>query len=152
MTLRGTTRIATAAKTSMAPSRPTVAASISCPPVSAMIDIVPSVGKMTLSISSPACRQRRRNVQFQAYLPCDRTASEVARTTLDGCMAEPDDHERSDALRLATSELVSNAVRHSGCGPGEHIRLLVDVKADLVRVEVEQSTSTSGIAIAERLD
>ena len=91
-------------------------------------------------------------MQFQAYLPCDRTASDVARTTLDGCMAEPDDHERSDALRLATSELVSNAVRHSGCGPSEHIRLLVDVKADLVRVEVEQSTSTSGIAIAERLD
>src|SRR5205085_7204965 len=67
-------------------------------------------------------------------------------------MAEPDDHERSDALRLATSELVSNAVRHSGCGPSEHIRLLVDVKADLVRVEVEQPTSTSGIAIAGRLD
>jgi anti-sigma regulatory factor (Ser/Thr protein kinase) len=90
-------------------------------------------------------------MQFQALLPCDPTASTVARTALDGYLAEPIDHERRDALRLATSELVSNAVRHSGCGPSEAIRLLVEMRTDLVRVEVEQATSTTNVAV-ERVD
>ena len=86
-------------------------------------------------------------MQFQALLPCDPTASKVVRTALEGYLAEPIDDESRDALHLATSELVSNAVLHSGCGPNEEICLLVEMRTDLVRVEVEQPTSTTDAAI-----
>jgi anti-sigma regulatory factor (Ser/Thr protein kinase) len=62
------------------------------------------------------------------------------------------DAEIDDAVGLATSELLSNAVRHSGCGPSEEIRLLIDVTTTVVRVEVEQPTSTRGAEIVDPLE
>lgn len=42
----------------------------------------------------------------------------------------------ADDLRLAVSELVTNAVLHAGLGSGDAISLAVDVYADSVRVTV----------------
>jgi serine/threonine-protein kinase RsbW len=42
---------------------------------------------------------------------------------------------RSDAI-LVASELVSNAVMHAGCDPGEEIELVVEMRSNAVRLEI----------------
>jgi anti-sigma regulatory factor (Ser/Thr protein kinase) len=44
--------------------------------------------------------------------------------------------QRLDDLRLLVSEVVTNAIRHSGAGPGEGVGLRIVVTGSTVRVEV----------------
>jgi anti-sigma regulatory factor (Ser/Thr protein kinase) len=88
-------------------------------------------------------------VPFEALLTSDQDAGVHAREALDGWLNGAVGAEVGEAVRLATSELVSNAVRHGGTPSGDAMRLLVDVRDELVRVDVEQSTSTEGAAMVE---
>jgi two-component sensor histidine kinase len=88
-------------------------------------------------------------VPFEVLLTSDHDAGVYAREALHGWLNAAVGASVGDAVRLATSELVSNAVRHGCLPPGDEIRLLVDVREELVRVDVEQSTSTEGAAIVE---
>jgi len=68
-------------------------------------------------------------------LPASPEAVAQARHALDGLGdALPDARLRD--LRLLVSEVVTNAVRHAGLGPGDMIRLVVKVGARVLRVEV----------------
>jgi anti-sigma regulatory factor (Ser/Thr protein kinase) len=62
-------------------------------------------------------------------------ASGMARQSLD-CFAEILSRERLDDIRLVVSELVTNAVQHSGLGEGEWVNLKVEQDRGGVRVEV----------------
>jgi anti-sigma regulatory factor (Ser/Thr protein kinase) len=59
------------------------------------------------------------------------------------------DDQINYAIRLATSELVTNAVRHGGLSLDDGIALIVDIENDIVRVDVEQPTSASGARVVE---
>jgi two-component sensor histidine kinase len=54
-----------------------------------------------------------------------------------------------DVTRIATTELISNAVRHGGLSEGDEIRLSVEVSVDVVRVDVEQPTSAEAACVSE---
>jgi len=63
-----------------------------------------------------------------------RTASvAVARHAVDD-LPVPDDV--ADDVRLLVSELVTNSVRHAGLAENEPIQVVIDLREDLVRVEV----------------
>ena len=61
----------------------------------------------------------------------------LAREALDGWLSARVGEETAHAVRLATTELVSNAVRHGGLGP-EDLIVLSGTVADVVRIKVEQ--------------
>jgi anti-sigma regulatory factor (Ser/Thr protein kinase) len=64
---------------------------------------------------------------------CDSSAPRLAREALRTVVAI--DLVRSDAI-LVVSELVSNAVMHAGCEPGEEIELVVEMRSSAVRLAV----------------
>lgn len=72
---------------------------------------------------------------FSVQLACGRTAPREAREWL-GPLADLLSSERFDAARLMVSELVSNAVLHSGLRRGEPIHLSARVDRERVRVSV----------------
>jgi anti-sigma regulatory factor (Ser/Thr protein kinase) len=75
-------------------------------------------------------------------LPCDESAPLLAREAFRG-IAEIDP-VRDDAV-LVVSELVTNAVMHSGCGPAEDLEVVAQVIPQGVRIavtDVGRSTST----------
>lgn len=66
-------------------------------------------------------------------LPCDLTAPGLARHALHPLAAiEP---VRDDAL-LITTELVSNAVRHSGCSPADEVEFVAELTSKGVLIAV----------------
>jgi serine/threonine-protein kinase RsbW len=66
-------------------------------------------------------------------LPCDSSAPQRARHALEPlAVIEP---IRDDAL-LITSELVSNAVRHSGCDPEEELEVVAELTSEAVLIAV----------------
>jgi anti-sigma regulatory factor (Ser/Thr protein kinase) len=66
-------------------------------------------------------------------LPCDSSAPQLARHALEPlAVIEP---IRDDAL-LVTSELVSNAVRHSGCDPEEELEVVAELTSEAVLIAV----------------
>jgi len=87
----------------------------------------------------------------EVVLPVHRSAGRLARAALDEAIPPPALNGRSDDPRLAVSELVSNAVRHAGLVANSGlIHLRIEADDAHVRVEVEQSTSASGVHIVER--
>jgi hypothetical protein len=54
-----------------------------------------------------------------------------------------------DAISLATTELVTNAVRHGSVSQDDRIVLVVDLDNDIARIDVEQPTSASGARVVE---
>ena len=64
---------------------------------------------------------------------CDSSAPRRARDALRTVAAI--DLVRSDAV-LVASELVSNAVMHAGCEPGEEIELVVEMRSNAVRLAI----------------
>ncbi len=66
-------------------------------------------------------------------LRCDEHAPSRARDALEGVAGIERVREQ---LRLVVSELVSNAVRHSGCGASDRIGLTVRLSAREVEVAV----------------
>jgi anti-sigma regulatory factor (Ser/Thr protein kinase) len=63
----------------------------------------------------------------------DPSAPRLARDALRTVAAI--DLVRSDAI-LVASELVSNAVLHAGCEPGEEIELVVEMRSNAVRLAI----------------
>jgi anti-sigma regulatory factor (Ser/Thr protein kinase) len=76
-----------------------------------------------------------RSATVRLQLECGPEAAASARAAialLDGCAA----HELLDDARLLTSEVVTNAVRHSGAPDGSVVDLAVAASKDRVKVEV----------------
>ena len=76
----------------------------------------------------------RRDEVLLLHLPCDTTAPAVVRSALA-------EHEHlgwiiGDAMIVA-SELVANAVIHSGCWPDHVLRVTVAMTDDRLRISVE---------------
>lgn len=69
-------------------------------------------------------------------LPCDLTAPARARHEFERRLAGVLAPTEVDGLVLIVSELVTNAVRHSGTGSHETVGLQAAVSEDLVRIEV----------------
>jgi anti-sigma regulatory factor (Ser/Thr protein kinase) len=70
---------------------------------------------------------------LRVLMRCDASAPRRARDALRTVAAI--DLVRSDAI-LVASELVSNAVMHTGCEPGEEIELVVEMRSNAVRLEI----------------
>jgi anti-sigma regulatory factor (Ser/Thr protein kinase) len=62
-------------------------------------------------------------------------AAAEARQALDGLAGKVPDRRLRD-VRLLVSELVTNSVRHAGLRAGDRIRLLVQIRDAVLRVEV----------------
>lgn len=58
---------------------------------------------------------------------------------------------RADDLRLAVSEIVSNAIRHGGARAQDRIRMIVETNGSFVRVEVEQPSIAQPSVVEPRL-
>jgi anti-sigma regulatory factor (Ser/Thr protein kinase) len=66
-------------------------------------------------------------------LPCDPTAPRLARHALHPlAVLEP---VRDDAL-LITTELVSNAIRHSGCSSADEVEVVAELTSEGVLIAV----------------
>lgn len=89
----------------------------------------------------------------ELILPVDASAPKSARAALDESLRLKMLDGRVDELRLAISEVVTNAVVHGLLDPDhDSIRLIIDADNDRVRVEVEQPTTTAGAhPVAPRL-
>jgi anti-sigma regulatory factor (Ser/Thr protein kinase) len=70
---------------------------------------------------------------LRLLMRCDSSAPRLARDALRTVVAI--DLVRSDAI-LVASELVSNAVMHAGCEPGEEIELVVEMRPNAIRLEI----------------
>ncbi len=82
------------------------------------------------SLSTPVVTARRLDLGLEAAVSAPASARAAIREALAG-----EDDERVDVTVLLVSELLANAVVHAGTG----IRLRLDVGADTLRVEVEDS-------------
>src|SRR4029079_196700 len=90
---------------------------------------------------------RRGNVHLEAPIPVGVEASGLARDQVDGWLSASLGEEIAERARLATSEIVTNAVRHGALDRDEALRLSVDVDPTAVRVTVEQSSEAAGAAL-----
>ena len=76
-------------------------------------------------------------MQVSVEIPVEVEAAAIAReVVLDALEEFPIPGDRVEDLRLLTSELVTNSVRHAGLPPGESIGVAVDVSERRIRVEV----------------
>lgn len=69
-------------------------------------------------------------------LPMDPSAAATARRELERGFAAYLDGDEERLMKLLVSELVTNAVRHSGAAPAATIGLRVALAATCIRVEV----------------
>jgi len=78
-------------------------------------------------------------VLFEFTFPANEKTPRLARRALDGQLAYlgPDAEAR---MRLALSEVVTNAVRHGHLHPDEQIQVAIDLNDARARVEVRQRT------------
>ena len=75
-------------------------------------------------------------MQVSIEIPVDAEAAAIAREFVAGALAVGFLQHRIEDLRLLTSEVVTNSVRHAGLAPGDTIGVAVDVSERRVRVEV----------------
>jgi anti-sigma regulatory factor (Ser/Thr protein kinase) len=66
-------------------------------------------------------------------LRCDRSAPRIARNAVGSVPSI--EHARDDVL-LITTELVSNAVLHAGCEPGDEIEVVAELVPQALRITV----------------
>lgn len=78
---------------------------------------------------------------LRCQLPCDESAPLLARHALKP-IAEIDP-VRDDAVLIA-SELVTNAVMHSGCGPTEELEIVAQLIPKAVRIAVTDVGRSTG--------
>jgi anti-sigma regulatory factor (Ser/Thr protein kinase) len=69
-------------------------------------------------------------------LPCDRTAPGLARNALRTALGPG---RTSDDAALVVSELVTNAVRHSGCAPDQTVMLDALITGQGLRISVHDA-------------
>lgn len=81
-------------------------------------------------------------MQFEFTFPASDKTPRLARRALDGQLAYlgPEAEAR---MRLALSEVVTNAVRHGHLGPDEQVHVTVDLSGTRARVEVRQPTEAA---------
>jgi serine/threonine-protein kinase RsbW len=76
-------------------------------------------------------------MQVSVEIPVEPQAVAIARDVVSRVVgALPAPEQRIEDLRLLTSEVVTNALRHAGLAPGDSIAVAVEVHPDRVRVEV----------------
>jgi anti-sigma regulatory factor (Ser/Thr protein kinase) len=76
-------------------------------------------------------------MQVSVEIPAQAEAVAMARHLVVGAVIEVTEAQRRiDDLRLLTSEIVTNALRHAGLKAGDSIALAVEASPDRVRVEV----------------
>ena len=76
-------------------------------------------------------------MQVSLDVPVEAEAAAIAREVVARALVEvPIPEERIEDLRLLTSEIVTNAVRHAGLAQEDTIGVAVDVSERRVRVEV----------------
>ncbi len=85
---------------------------------------------------------RKSGEAIHMTLPCGPAAPRLAREALRDVLGDRRD-EAADAT-LVASELVTNAVRHSACIPGETITLDARVIGDCVRIAVHDPGRSAG--------
>jgi anti-sigma regulatory factor (Ser/Thr protein kinase) len=68
---------------------------------------------------------------------------------LNGWLSEAVGDPMAETIRLATTELVSNAVRHGGLSHDDEISLTVDLRDEVICVDVEQPTSAAAARVLE---
>jgi anti-sigma regulatory factor (Ser/Thr protein kinase) len=86
-------------------------------------------------------------VHFERSILATVAASAMTRQLLDGWLSAAVGEDRADTVRLAASELATNAVRHGRLPADATMQLLVDVEDAAVRVALEQPTSAAGAAV-----
>ena len=76
-------------------------------------------------------------MQVSVEIPVEAEAAAIAREVVVGALEEvPIPEDRVEDLRLLTSEVVTNSVRHAGLAPEDTIGVAVDVSERRIRVEV----------------
>ena len=76
-------------------------------------------------------------MQVSVKIPVQPDAVAMARETVSRVVAERQADPRTvEDLRLMTSEVVTNALRHAGMRPGEALTMAVDIDQDRVRIAV----------------
>ena len=98
------------------------------------------------SLPSPTS-QLRTNLHFETRLPADRHGPAEARRQLNGWLTATIGDPLADRVRLAASEVVSNAVRYGRVAPTGDLELVVDLSDRAVRVAVEQAGDAEAAAI-----
>ena len=84
-------------------------------------------------------------INYEFSLPCDESAPARARAALRSL--DPGDPLIGDAMLLA-SELVTNAVRHSGCDVTDRIGLRAELLGASVRIEVRDPALSGSVPFA----
>jgi anti-sigma regulatory factor (Ser/Thr protein kinase) len=84
--------------------------------------------------------------EIRRELPPTLTAGVLAREALDGWLSAQVGEETARAVRLAATELISNAVRHGGLDPEDRI-VLSGTVAEVVRIEIEQPSPVTGARV-----
>jgi anti-sigma regulatory factor (Ser/Thr protein kinase) len=102
---------------------------------------------------------------LELYLPAEESAIVQARRAIERVDTLEDYPEAQFAVRILVSELFTNGVKHGG--PGDRIRLELELRADCVHVEIgdrgrgfepaavtmpdADATSGRGLALVDRL-
>lgn len=75
------------------------------------------------------------------HFPATVDAPRLARRALDGWVNDLVGADRGDDVRLLTTELVTNVIRHGGVSSREEVTVDVSATEDFVSVAVGQPTS-----------
>jgi anti-sigma regulatory factor (Ser/Thr protein kinase) len=89
-------------------------------------------------------------VERSFRFPATLDAPWLARRALDGWLDDLLGSERGNDVRLLTTELITNAIRHGGVSSLEQVIVDVRTADDLLSVSVEQPTSAGRAAIRMR--
>lgn len=74
-------------------------------------------------------------MRVEIALPCRPGSAGAARDAVGRLRGHLSDSQLAD-LRLLVSEVVTNALRHTGMGPDDTIGLTIHVRGERVRIEV----------------
>lgn len=94
----------------------------------------------------------RPHAHHDIELPSGPDAPRTARGALDRWLEGLVSAPAAEDIRLAATELVTNAVRHAGLGPQDTIGLTMHVLGDVVRVEVKQPTPVANVRLIAASD
>lgn len=89
-------------------------------------------------------------MRAEVLLSVNDRAARLARSVLAEAIPPPQLDDRSGHLRLALSELVTNAIKHGRLRPdADTVRLVIEADEDAVRVEVEQPTKADEVRLVD---
>jgi two-component sensor histidine kinase len=88
------------------------------------------------------------DVLYEFTFPANEKTPRLARRALDGQLAYLGP-EAESRMRLAMSEIVTNAIRHGHLDPQERVHVTVDLTDRGARVEVRQPTRADGAVLTQ---